>query len=112
MLYSSNKAGSKETEMTTSPTYVTIPLPPELAQELPPDPATRTEVLTIGLQQWRVRQALEGYRRGEGTLAYAAQQAGISIRQIIPLAYAYGLTPKVDPTWLSDELSIDQATQL
>jgi hypothetical protein len=71
MLYSSNKAGSKETEMTTSPTYVTIP---------------------------------EAYRRGEGTLAYAAQQAGISIRQIIPLAYAYGLTPKVDPTWLSDEV--------
>jgi hypothetical protein len=98
--------------MTTSPTYVTIPLSPELAQELPPDPATRMEVLTIGLQQWRVRQALEAYRQGKGTLAYAAQQAGISIRQIIPLAYAYGLTPKIDPAWLSDELSIDQATQL
>jgi hypothetical protein len=98
--------------MATSPTYVTIPLSPELAQELPSDPATRTEVLTIGLQQWRVRQALEAYRRGEGTLAYVAQRAGVSIRQIIPLAYAYGLTPEVDPAWLSDELSIDQAAEL
>jgi len=98
--------------MTPSPTYVTITLSQELAEELPPDPVTRTEVLAIGLQQWRVRQALEAYRRGEGTLAYAAQQAGVSIRQIIPLAYAYGLSPEVDPAWLSDELSIDQATQL
>jgi hypothetical protein len=88
--------------MTPSPTYVTIPLSSELAQELPADPATRTEVLTIGLQQWRVRQALEADRQGEGTLAYAAQRAGVSIRQIIPLAYAYGLTPQVDPDWLSD----------
>jgi hypothetical protein len=98
--------------MTSSPTYVTITLSQELAEELPPDPVTRTEVLAIGLQQWRVRQALEAYRRGESTLAYAAQQAGVSIRQIIPLAYAYGLSPKVDPAWLSDDLSIDQASQL
>lgn len=98
--------------MVSAPTYVTIPLSPELAQDLPSDPATRTEVLTIGLQQWRVRQALEAYRRGEGTLAYAAQRAGVSVRQIIPLAYAYGLTPEVDAAWLSDELSIDQAAEL
>ncbi|MSP14197.1 MAG: hypothetical protein EXR62_14725 [Chloroflexi bacterium] len=85
---------------------------PELVQELPPDPATRSEVLALGLQQWRIRQALEAYRQGEGTLAYAAQRAGISIRQIIPLAYAYGLTPKVDAAWLSEELSLDQAALL
>jgi len=98
--------------MSSPPTYVTIPLSPELADELPPDPATRAEVLSIGMQQWRIRQALEAYRRGEGTLASAAQRAGVSIRQIIPLAYAYGLTPEVDPTWFSDELSIDQAAEL
>ncbi len=83
--------------MTTTPVYIIIAASPEIARDLPPDPATRAEVLAMGLQQWHVRQALEAYRRGEGTLAYAAQQAGVSIRQIIPLAYAYGLTPKVDP---------------
>ena len=97
--------------MTDPITHVTIALPTELAQELPSDPVMQAEVLAIGLQQWRVRQALEAYRRGEGTLAYAAQRAGVSIRQIIPLAYAYGLTPKVDLAWL-EELSLDQATQL
>ena len=98
--------------MTTSPVYVTIPVSPEIAHELPPDPAVRAEVLAMGLQQWHVRRALEAYRRGEGTLAYAAQQAGVSIRQIIPLAYAYGLTPKVDPNWLSGELTPEQAARL
>ena len=98
--------------MTASPTYVTIPLSPELAEELPPDPATRAKVLAMGLRQWRVRQALDAYRQGEGTLAYAAQRAGVSIRQIVPLAFAHGLTPEIDPAWLSGELSLDQAAQL
>jgi hypothetical protein len=111
--YTFEKGGENRKEhMTSPPTYVTITLPKELAEDLPADPTTRTEVLTIGLQQWRVRQALEAYRRGEGTLAHAAQRAGVSIRQIIPLAYAYGLTPEVDPAWLLDELSLDQATLL
>lgn len=95
----------------TAPTYVVISVTPDVARDLPADPATRSEVLAAGLQQWRIRQALEAYRQGQGTLAYAAQQAGVSVRQIIPLAYAYGLTPKVDPALLT-ELSLDQAAEL
>jgi hypothetical protein len=64
---------------------------------LPADPEERQEVLILGLREWRIRRALEGYRRGVGSLAYAAQQAGISLREMIPHAYAYGLVPKVDP---------------
>jgi hypothetical protein len=95
----------------TAPTYVVISVTPDVARDLPADPATRSEVLAAGLQQWRIRQALEAYRQGQGTLAYAAQQAGVSVRQIIPLAYAYGLTPKVDPALLTG-LSLDQAAEL
>ncbi len=95
----------------TAPTYVVISVTPDVARDLPADPATRSEVLAAGLQQWRIRQALEAYRQGQGTLAYAAQQAGVSVMQIIPLAYAYGLTPKVDPALLTG-LSLDQAAEL
>ncbi len=91
---------------------ITITVSPEIAQDLPTDPNTRAEVLVLGLQQWHIRQALEAYRQGEGSLAYAAQRAGVSIRQIIPLAYAYGLTPRVDPAWLSTPLTPDQAARL
>jgi len=98
--------------MATAPEYVVISLPPELLAALPTDPATRTEVLTIGLQQWRVRQALAQYRQGEGSLAYAAQQAGVSIRQMIALAYAHGLPPKLDPDWSAADLTLDEVAQL
>jgi len=96
----------------TTPTYVVISVTSDVARDLPTDPATRSEVLAAGLQQWRIRQALEAYRQGPGTLAYAAQQAGVSVRQIVPLAYAYGLTPKIDPALPTAELSLNQAAEL
>jgi hypothetical protein len=92
---------------------ISISVPDELAQQLPAEPTERQRVLEFGLQEWRVRQALETFKRGEGSLAYAAKQAGISLREMIPLAYAHGLTPKVDPAWLTgDPLSLDKATRL
>ena len=94
-------------------TIISISVPDELAQQLPAEPTERQRVLELGLQEWRIRQALETFKRGEGSLAYAAQQAGISLREMIPLAYAHGLTPKVDPGWLSEgPLSLDKASRL
>ena len=51
----------------------------------------------LGLREWKVRKALDAYQRGEGSLAYAAQEAGISLREMIPLAYAHGVTPRSRP---------------
>jgi hypothetical protein len=82
---------------------VSIAVPEDLAHELPPD--QWREVLVLGLREWKVRKALEAYGRGEGSLAYAAQQAGISLREMIPLAYAHGLAPKVETTG-TDELGL------
>lgn len=94
-------------------TEIIISVTPELADQLPDGPAERQAVLELGLRQWRVRQALDAYGRGEGSLAYAAQQAGISLREMIPLAYAHGLTPKVDPAWFSPgPRTIDDVTRL
>ncbi len=98
--------------MSAQMAYVTISASPTVIEQLPPDPTTREQVLELGLRQWRIRQALEDYRQGHGTLAYAAERAGISIREMIPLAYAYGLTPPVGPDWLTDTLTLDQAAQL
>jgi hypothetical protein len=59
-----------------------------------------------------VAEALEHYRQGHGSLAYAAEQAGVSIREMIALAYAHGLTPPVAPEQISDTLTLDQAAEL
>jgi hypothetical protein len=84
---------------------ISIPVSEELARQLPPDPRERQEVLVLGLREWKVRKALEAYGRGEGSLAYAAQRAGISLREMIPLAYAHGLTPKSESVG-TDELDL------
>jgi hypothetical protein len=81
---------------------VSIAVSEELARQMPPDPAEQQEVLTLGLREWRIRRALDAYRRGEGSLAYAARQAGVSLREMIPLAYAHGLTPKVENAGADD----------
>jgi predicted HTH domain antitoxin len=73
---------------------VSLPVPDELAQQLPADPKEQQQVLIWGLREWRVNKALQAYKRGEGSLAYAARQAGISLREMIPLAYAHGVVPK------------------
>jgi hypothetical protein len=97
----------------TETTIISIVVPDDLARQLPAEPVERQHVLELGLKEWRVRRALEAFKRGEGSLAYAAKQAGIALREMIPLAYAHGLTPKVDPAWLtSGTLRLDQATSL
>ena len=89
---------------------ISIPVPEELADQLPSDPQERQQVLIWGLREWRIDKALQAYRRGEGSLAYAARQAGITLREMIPMAYAHGLVPKVEPGDL--EISESQASCL
>ena len=93
-------------------TFITLRVPLVVADQLPTDPTTRTHLLELGLRQWHVIEALEEYRQGHGTLAYAAEQAGVSLREIIPLAYAHGLTPLADPETLRHPFTLDQAAEL
>ncbi|MBI5653513.1 MAG: hypothetical protein HZC40_24160 [Chloroflexi bacterium] len=87
-----------------------LKLPAKLFEQMPRGIRAQREIITLGLQQWRVRKSLEKYRRGECTLAFAAQDAGITLREIIPLAYAYGLEPAVELP--EHDLTPDEAARL
>ena len=93
-------------------TTISIAVSEHVADELPADPAERERIVELGLKEWRVRQALEVYRGGHGTLAHAAAQAGIPLREMIPLAFAHGLTPRIDPRWLTEPMSLDTLSTL
>lgn len=94
-------------------TTLSLAVSEQVARQMPDDPADRQRVVELGIREWRIRQALDAYRHGEGSLAYAASRAGLSLREIIPLAYAQGLEPKIAPGDLSDSpLSIEQASNL
>lgn len=90
----------------------TIELPADLAAQMPKEQAERQQIIQLGLKQLRIQKALKEYQQGGCSLAYAAKQAEVSIREMIPLAYAYGLEPGVDPDWLASELPPEQAAQL
>ena len=81
-----------------------IELPLELAVQMPEKQAERQQVIVLGLIQLRIKKALEEYRQGDCSLAYAAKQAGVSLWEMIPFAYAYGLSPRIDPDLLKEEL--------
>jgi len=98
--------------MATQTATLILRLPGQLVEQMPKNSEEQREVILLGLQQLRVKQALEQYRRGDCTLAYAAQEAGITLREMIPLAYAHGLTPHVDPSLLEGELTPEQAAHL
>jgi aryl carrier-like protein len=96
---------------TTTQTLI-LKLPGQLVKQMPKSSEEQQEVILLGLQQLRAKQALERYRRGDCTLAYAAHEAGVTLREMIPLAYAHGLKPHVDPGLLEGELTPEQAARL
>jgi len=94
----------KERGMTT----VSLTLSDELAKHLPADASARQRVVELGLREWRIVEALEAYQRGEGTLAYAAERAGVSLREMIVSARVRSILPQVE----SSELTLEAAAQL
>jgi hypothetical protein len=96
----------------SAPKPTLIPVPDQLVQQLPRDLADRQKVRELGLKQWHIRKALEVYERGECSIEAAARLAGVSLRAMIPAAYARGLRPNVDPAWLSSPLTLEEAAEL
>jgi hypothetical protein len=93
-------------------TTLSLAVPEEVARQMPEDPIDRQQVLELGIREWHLQQALDAYRRGEGSLAYAASRAGLSLREIIPLAYAHGLEPRVADDLVGSPLSSEHAANL
>ena len=54
------------------------------------------EILSLGLEEYRLRQAITLYRTGEFSLAYAAEQAGLPLRVLLEQARQRGLMPRID----------------
>ncbi len=62
------------------------------------------EIFQLGLYQLRVRQALQIYQAGSGSLGHAAEQAGVSKRDLIREARARGIEPLFDEQTVREEL--------
>ncbi len=91
---------------------IIIRLPDTLVKELPEEESSLSEILKLGLKQLKIEKALEHYKKGGVSLARVAELAGISIREMIPLAYAHGLEPRYDEALLESELTPETARTL
>ncbi len=60
------------------------------------DPGRALEVLSLGLEEYRLRQALTLYRNGGFSLAASAEQTGVPLRLLLEQARRRGLLPRVD----------------
>ncbi len=91
---------------------ITIRLPEYLIEELPEEESSIYEILKLGLKQLKIEKAIERYKKGGVSLAKVAELAGISIREMIPTAYAHGLEPKYDKSLVESKISPDRAINL
>lgn len=91
---------------------ITIILPDYLVEKLPKEESVIHRVLELGLKQLEIEKAIERYKKGGISLAKAAELAGISIRAMIPIAYAHGLEPKYDQSIIESPITPEIASKL
>ena len=91
---------------------VTLRLPNYLAETLPAEESSLCEILKLGLKQFRIERAIKRYKKGGVSLAKAAELAGISIREMISIAYAHGLEPKYDESLVESRITPEVAVNL
>ena len=91
---------------------ITIRLPDYLIEELPEEESSIYEILKLGLKQLKIEKAIARYKRGGVSLAKVAELAGISVREMIPIAYAHGLEPKYDESLAKSKISLERAIRL
>ena len=86
---------------------VTVEIPEQWLQGLDWDQTTMIqEIIQLGLYQFKVRQALDMYQAGAGSLGYVAEKAGLSKRDLIREARVRGIEPAFDEQTVREELGV------
>ncbi len=91
---------------------IAIKLSDDMAKKLPKEEAVVQKILELGLRELEIEKIIERYKKGGISLARAAQIAGISIREMIPIAYAHGLDPKIDQSVIESSITKEIARRL
>ena len=91
---------------------VTLRLPDYLAETLPVEESSLCEILKLGLKQFRIERAIKRYKKGDVSLAKSAEMVGISIREMVSIAYAHRLEPKYDESLVESKITSEVAVNL
>jgi predicted HTH domain antitoxin len=61
-------------------------------------------IFEMGLNQYRIEQALSLYRHGGMSIGYAARLAGITEREMVRQAAVHGVAPKFSERTVEEDL--------
>ncbi|MBU0512319.1 MAG: UPF0175 family protein [Chloroflexi bacterium] len=81
-----------------------LDVPKAWAQDLN-DRATLLEILSLGLETYRLQRALILYQQGAGSLGYVADLVGISKRVLLEEARQRGALPHFDEHYVEQDLN-------
>jgi len=83
---------------------VQLQVPERWMQDLK-DQVTLLEILSLGLEEYRLQRALTLYQKGAGSLGYVAEQVGISKRVLMEEARRRGVLPHYDERFAEQDLN-------
>ena len=85
---------------------ITIKIPQQWLAGIQSPTSLLEEIVRLGVQQLKLRRALDLYRSGAGSLGYVAEQTGLSKRDLICEARARGIVPLTDEQMIAEELAV------
>ena len=91
---------------------VTLQLPDYLAEALPAEDSSIYKILKLWLKQFRIERVIKRYKKSGVSLAKSVEMAGISIREMISIAYAHGLEPKYDQSLVESKITPEVVVNL
>jgi len=65
------------------------------------------EVFRLGVQQYKIRRAIEMYQSGMGSLGFIAEKMALPKRELIREARTRGIEPRIDDQTLIEELGYE-----
>ena len=84
---------------------ITIEIPEARLPELPACQTKLGELLLLGLSQMKIQESLFRYQRGLISFARPAELAGVSQREMIRQARAFGISPRWDTKTFKEEVA-------
>ena len=84
---------------------IIVEIPEARLPELPACQTKLGELLLLGLSQMKIQESLFLYQRGLISFARAAELAGVSQREMIRQARAFGFSPRWDAKMVEAEVT-------
>ena len=83
---------------------LTIQVPEDWVEGIPKDDLPLREIFRMGIYKYKIRQAIQLYKEGVGSLGYIADKTGVSKQDLIQEFRSRNMEPEFSAETLQEEL--------